>query len=84
MIFLAAVNYAYYVSVFPVVRTRMLPGYGVFVTSGTEEEKMLPGYGVVGNAAIETGGQPPPGPLNANRMASMHLQRHYEPIGMGV
>ncbi len=63
-------------------RVKILPGYGVFITTESAEEKMLPGYGVVGNAAIE--GQPPPGPLNANRMASMHLQRHYEPIGMGV
>ncbi len=61
-------------------RVKFLPGYGVFVTSETAEEKMLPGYGVVTFVAEAA----PSGPLNLDRISSMHFQRHYEPIAMGV
>lgn len=60
-------------------RVKFLPGYGVFVTSETAEEKMLPGFGVVTYVV-----KPPPTPPDLDRVSSMHFQRHYEPIAMGV
>ena len=60
-------------------RVKFLPGYGVFVTSESAEEKMLPGYGVVGYVAEAVPTRP-----DLNRASSMHFQRHYEPIAMGA
>ena len=60
-------------------RVKFLPGYGVFVTSETAEEKMLPGYGVVTYVAKVVPTRPA-----LNRASSMHFMRHYEPIAMGV
>ncbi len=60
-------------------RVKFLPGYGVFVTSETAEEKMLPGYGVVGYVAEAVAARPA-----LNRASSMHFQRPWEPISMGV
>ncbi len=60
-------------------RVKFLPGYGVFVTSETAEEKILPGYGVVGYVTEAAATRPA-----LNRASSMHFQRHYEPIAMGV
>jgi len=60
-------------------RVKFLPGYGVFVTSETAEEKFLPGFGVVGYVAEVAATRP-----DLDRVSSMHFQRHYEPIAMGV
>ncbi len=60
-------------------RVKFLPGYGVFVTIESAEEKMLPGYGVVGYVAEAAAD-----PLDDELIASMHFQRHYEPITLAA
>ena len=59
-------------------KTRFLPGYGVLVDAESGNERMVPGWGAVAQVEVASG------PLDNDRISSMHCMRHYEPIAMGT